>query len=275
MSEDNPSESKKRKITNGGDDETSPVRVESHQPLQHGAASDSSMTPPDNSKLPKIQQIFFDLFQDDSNAVKHAFYQLSVLCFQNAQEEENRATVVRLGGSLTIVGAMKKWYAFPVVQAEACRALQNIAYKNATFKVGCIEVGVLDAILWAMKKYPKDSLVQAYASGAVANLVLLRANAEYIVNHPSNGVGLIVSAMKAFQNSSILQKWASCALNNLLQYDDDADATDDLKGAIKKAIDKADGRRALLDTFENHKDESKPFVKEIRSYTRSALIESL
>ena len=225
--------------------------------------SNTVLAPPDLSSLSPIQKILgVDLLADDSNTVQSALAQLANLCWSNTEDfSENRATVHRLGGATIVTGIMRKWYGFPVIQAEGCRALQNASVKSAALsKKSVKDSGGLDAIIWAMESYPDNLQVQTNGCGALRNVVLgVKENAEHVVN-TLNGVDWIIAAMNKFPHDAKLQKYACVALDNLTEWDE-----------FKDPVKQAGGRRALFDAIENHKDESKEYVEKIQEKATSAL----
>ena len=220
-----------------------------------------------DSNLTRIQQIFLvELWSEDYDIVKNAFDILNQMCSgsDNNEKDNNRAAIVRIGGSATIVGAMIKWHAYPNIQADACQALQNVAFKNAALKAGAKETGVLHSIVWAMEKYPQDSALQASACGALANFVTTSANAHCIVNE-LNGIQFVIAAMSRFKNNAKLQQFACLALDNLLKA-----------GAeCKKVILEAGGRRVLFEAIENHNCADKEDSKYLHERACSALAKLL
>ena len=220
-----------------------------------------------DSKFSPMQQIFLiDLWSDDCEIVKNAINQLNLMCSGNSNKDKdhNRAAIVRIGGSATLVATMLKWHTHAKIQAEACQALQNVAFKNVDFKTNAKDTGVLHAIVWAMEHHPHDSDVQASACGALANFVATAANTDCIV-HELNGIEHIIGAMTRFKENAKLQQFACLALDNLL------------KGNLefKQAIVDAGGRRVLFDAIENHNSPSKEHSKYLQERASSALAKLL
>ena len=155
---------KKRK---GSDSDAGVATVKAEDDADDAAAP--VLAPPDHSSLSPIEKILgVDLWKDDSNTVQSALTQLADMCVSSNEgfEEENRATVHRLGGAYILPGVLRKWYGFPVIQSEGCTALMNASYKNTAFKKSVKDSGGLDAIIWAMKSYPDNLQVQTSGCGA-------------------------------------------------------------------------------------------------------------
>jgi len=243
------SENKKRKVLS-----SVPVKAEDGSALA---------PPPDPPNLSPIQKILLvDLWKDDSKIVKSALTKLATLCKKSSNEEfeENRATVNRLGGAAILATALRKWYGFPVIQAEGCRALMGASCDEGAFKKSVKDSGGLHAIIWAMKSYPDNLKVQTSACGALGNGIYgVKENAEYVVN-TLNGIDWIIAAMNKFPHDAALQFVACSVLDNLVKWDE-----------FRDPVMQAGGRRALLDAIENHKDESKDNVEILQKKASSAL----
>jgi len=224
------------------------------------AAAPVLVAPPDHSSLSPIEKILgVDLWKDDSNTVQSALTQLAEMCFDN-NEEENRATVHRLGGAAILPGVLRKWYGFPGIQAEGCRALQNASYSIAAFGKSVKDSGGLNAIIWAMKSYPNNPEVQISGCGVLGNMVDgVQESAEYVVK-TLNGIDWIVAAMNKFPEDAELQRCACGALDNLVKWEEFHDT-----------VKQAGGRRALVDAIENHEDVSKQHVEKLQHFAKHAL----
>lgn len=268
MSDNNRSDddnNKKRKAADGSAVVVAvPVKVESSSgsPQQGTTAI---ITPPDHSDLSPVEKIILvKLLKDDSDAVRNALIQLASLCQgDGAEAAKVRDELVQLGGLSTIVGAMKKWYAFPAIQAAGCRALTFASYRNHDFKKSAKRSKTLDAIIWAMKNYPHDVRVQIYASCALSNFVRIKQTADHAIK--CNVVELVVTAMNSYKEKLHVQWSGSWVLCNLLSWDDDE---------IKKAVLKTSGdaQQALFNAIKIHNDESKGgSMKELQTHARSAL----
>ena len=220
-----------------------------------------------NNKFTPMQQLFLvELWSDDCEIVRNAINQLNLMCSGNSNKDKdhNRAAIVRIGGSATLVAAMLKWHAHPKIQAEACQALQNVAFKNAEFKTSAKETGILHAVVWAMEHHPDDCDVQASACGALANFVAAAANADCIV-HDLNGIEHVISAMTRFKENAKLQQFACLALDNLLKCNPE----------FKQVIVDAGGRRVLFDAIENNNCPSTEHSKYLQERACSALAKLL
>jgi len=197
---------------------------------------------------------------DDWTVVKSALSQLTGLCNTSTENAAtNRATLTRFGAGSNIVAVMNKWHLVPSIQAHGCCALTNIVFDNSVFGATAKEIGCLDAIAWAMARYPGNEDVQNHGCAALGNFSHnQKSNTKYIVKE-LNGATLIVSAMKTHPQCADLQYLASFALNCFSHWNE-----------LKKAVQEAGAEHALVDAWTNHHDESKEFVKEIQEDARSA-----
>lgn len=214
----------------------------------------------DNSELSPIQKILLiDLMSNDQAVVEQGLTKLADLCYELANNKEaNRDTVLKAGGHLGIVAAMRKWRHVRRIQSEGCRSLQNAAMSQS-FREATSEVRALEAVLWAIKNYPNDSSVQGLGCGALAGLCCLKQNATHFVN-VLKGTPLIIAAMQTFQDNAAVQKWACWALSSLAAREE-----------LRKPLIEAGARRALANAIDTHQDESKDFVKDLQKKGREAL----
>ena len=148
---------KKRKVSSDGNAAVSVKAEESDD----DAAEPVPAPPPVPSNLSPIQKILrVDLWKDDSEMVESALTQLADLCSKGNEEsvEKSCAALHQLGGAGILPVVMRKWYGFPVIQAEGCRALQNASCSKIAnaFTKSVNDSGGLDAIIWAMKSYPDN-----------------------------------------------------------------------------------------------------------------------
>jgi len=218
------------------------------------------VAPPDDSKFSPVQKILLiDIIMDDSNAVRKALSKLALLFVDEDEADDNRAIADRVGGASILSAVLRKWYAFPSIQAEGCRALQNMSCNNTDLLGPIKDSGGLDAIIWAMNTYADNQNVQTTACGALSNLFIGKDTSDYLVEE-LDGVHLIIAAMNTFPNDAELQKRASWALDNLTCWDE-----------FKDVVKQAGGRRALLDAIEIHQDERKEHVKELQQSASDAL----
>ena len=160
--------------------------------------------PPDDSALTPIEKILVvDLRSPHSGEVLAAMKKLVALCYDGTADmsSQDRTTIHQIGGAAIRI-AMRHWYDFPKIQAEGCRALFSISYKNVAFRKAAKDAGAIQAVTWAMKAFPDNPKVQLYACGAIHNLVRgVQDNKEYFVN-TLDGIKLIIAAMKKFPHDA-------------------------------------------------------------------------
>ena len=217
-----------------------------------------------SSLLPIPKLISVDLWSDDSNVVEKALLELAGLCYcanDYAASETNRESVHKAEGASSIVGAMRRWYNNPGIQAAGCNALAHAAIGAGMkpFSLAAKEGGAFEAVVCAMKNYPDNLLVQSNGCEACANLCSVTENADHLVN-ALNGLDLIVAAMRKFPDDELLQRSACHVLRVLCEWQE-----------LRTCISDGGGRRLLLDAIETHKDETKEHVKELQEWARKAL----
>ena len=140
------------------------------------------MAPPDDSKFTPVQKILLiDIIKDESNAVKKALSKLALLFVDEDEADDNRAIAERVGGASILSAVLRNWYAFPSIQAEGCRALQNMSCNNTDLLGPIKDSGGLDAIIWAMNTYADNQNVQTTACGTLSNLFIEKDTSDYLV----------------------------------------------------------------------------------------------
>lgn len=220
------------------------------------------MDPPDCSELTEIQRLLsVELWSDDEVTVGKAVAQLASACSSGAKREEHCADVHRAGGACAIVGAMRKYYKDPYIQAEGGRVLAYVSWKCESFRDAVSNAGGIFVINSAMKNHCDDLNVQRSGCILLCNLAWAKENICAVINK-MEGHKLIITAMKKFPNDIKLLRNACGALHSLL-----APGWPELHDLIVKD----GGRRALFEAIDTHVDETVEHVKEMQFYGRKAL----
>jgi len=166
----------------------------------------------------------------------------------------NSETLYRAGGVSVIIGAMRKWFDNPRVQAKGCRALIDISYPNRWFIDTFPSTGAFETVIWAMEYHANDRDVQYYGLGVLLLLMTSGEAAGQIVK--AGGIDRIVAAATSFEHDAKLQKLVCWALHDLTEYD-----------AYVEIIFESGGMRVLMAAIENHlhveKDEH---TRELRNF---------
>lgn len=157
------------------------------------------------------------LYSNDKLEVQTCLEQLAHVCGCE-QTSYYRRIVFNANGQAAIVRAMRKWRKSPDVLKEACRALHN-AGMCSNFRDAAKKSGSLDSIIWSMKEYPNDKVVQFRGIGALLTMCYAKRNADYVVTQ-SGGLATIIAAMRNFRDSVSIQHWASMALIKLSEWND-------------------------------------------------------
>lgn len=214
----------------------------------------------DSEQIAKI--LSSDLPSDDVDRVKRGLKQLSRLCYitDDSDGMANSVAIEKAGGHSAIFHVMEKWRYNPRIQAEGCRALQNMSVGlGSNFQKAVREAGGLDLFVQAMQAFPDDERVQLAGCGALNNAVASwPANAKYLSRN-LEAIDAIINAMKNFSDKNI-QRFASSLLC-LLSVEEDS----------KAPVVRSGGLGALSAAIETHKDENIEGVKEIQQFTRKAL----
>jgi hypothetical protein len=219
------------------------------------------VVPPNASSLSPIHKlILVDLWSDDKKVVRKALQQVAeCLCCMHEECVNNITIFHRAGGASTIVGAMRRWYIVPDIQAHGCLALANAFIETNNSDVHPNEAGASEAITNAMKNYPYNRDVLMNGCRALASLCYTMEQGAYIVN-TMKGHDVILTTMKIFSNDAEIQAWTCYALSYLSETE-----------KCRAPICDAGGFQALLDTIETHKDESKEHVGQVQKFARRAI----
>lgn len=176
--------------------------------------------PPPAMSHPIKNILLNDLWvSSDSSSVESALTRLADLCADgNEAHADNRACFYRIKGESVLCMCLRKWYKYPAIQAEGCRVFMIVCTGEQCSNMCMIESLALSGIVWAQKSYPKERNVQAYACGALANLVGAEKEfAAYLVN-TLNGLDGVIAAMKEFSVDEQLQDYGCQVLDNLLDW---------------------------------------------------------
>lgn len=220
------------------------------------------IVPPDDSKLEEIPKLIIcDLFSSKKTDVEKGLQRIAHLCsIPDENAELNRAEVYNVGGHAAIVGALKKWFGCPEVQAEGFRALHNTAISDGAFVDAVIKIGVIEVILLAMRNFPDHQNVQISGCGVLYALCYKgqAITEKFVVEY--DGIPAVVSAMKRFPKKSLLQKWA-CGIMGIISE------IEELCGYIVEG----GGLEALVTAIQNHKNENRPYSADIQKKARLAM----
>jgi len=230
------------------------------QPSTTGSSTSSDEDADSGELISKI--ITSDLPSADACRVKQGLKQLSRLCYVSDDDDRmaNRSAIEKAGGHSAITQAMEKWHDYPRIQAEGCRALQNVSVGlGINFQKAVKDTGAVDLIVKAIKSFPDDHRVQLAGCGALNNMVAsMQDHAKYLSSKP-DAVEVIVRAMKNSNDTNIHRFTSSLLFLLTLENDSKTPVTE--AGAIG----------ALSTAIETQKDENVEGVKEIQQWTRKAL----
>jgi len=242
------SSAKKRKTaeeTEDNDDDRKPAAVSSEASDNAPKQAQASTTV--KAELGDIQKLIMeDLSSNDANIVKKTLTELANSCLNNEKgSDTNRKAIFNAGGHALIVLAMKKWHDNFLIQAEACRALQNIScfVSHETVVVPIVSIGGIEAVLSSMKTFPDVQSVQRSGCGA---LIVFICNKEDSAKHLVLKLGelsTVINAMKAFPNNVDIQKCVCMMLYEISRWSE-----------TKTGIGKAGGIVAIASAIENHPD---------------------
>jgi hypothetical protein len=172
------------------------------------------VVPPDTSTLLPIHKLIaVDLWSDDKKIVEEAFSQLADLCCNNENVKENRTNILRTGGASSIVGAMRRWYMVPEIQAQGCRALANASIGSDSFRRLANEVGAFVVIVCAMENYPNHCFLQYMGCIVLMNLCAGIKDHGATAVDTMKGYGVIIAKLKKFSDEDVLLKWARYAVS--------------------------------------------------------------
>jgi hypothetical protein len=220
------------------------------------------IVPPDDSYLDEIPKLIIgDLFSSKKCDVEKGLQRIAHLCsIPDENAERNRVEIYNVGGHASIVGALKKWFGCPEIQAEGFRALHNTAISDGAFVDAVIKIGVIEVILLGMRNFPDHQNVQISGCGVLYALCYKgQAIVEkFVIEY--NGIASIVSAMKRFPKKSLLQKWACGILGIISEID-----------TLCNKIVESGGLETLVTAIQNHKDESRPYSADIQKKARLAM----
>jgi hypothetical protein len=221
------------------------------------------IVPPSASTLSPIHKlILVDLWSDDKQVVLEALKQVKKVCKCNDENYvEDVITFHEAGGASTIVGAMRRWYTVPEIQALGCGALANsFIDPDEDSRLRIIEAGASEAIVCAMKNYPKNRDVLMNGCRALGRLCDWKEQSRNYIVITMKGHDVILTAMKKFPNDTELQMWACYALKYLSEPE-----------KCRAPICDSGGFHALLDTIETYKDKKMEHVIHIQANARCAL----
>jgi hypothetical protein len=179
-------------------------------------------SPFDDSRLDPIPRIVFhDLWKEKAIHIKNAFIELRNLC-RSEDKDANIAALFDVGGYVSLVGAMRKWYANADLQAEGCRALHSAAVGGSDdFAAAAVRCGSFDTVLSAMENFPDDEYLQDSACGALYALTATSSkDASVKLAAQLNGVPMILRAMKAFPESVRLQQRGCLAICSMARWEE-------------------------------------------------------
>jgi hypothetical protein len=220
------------------------------------------INPPDDSKLEEIPRLIIsDLFSSKKQDVEKALQRLAHLCsIPDENAELNRAEVYNVGGHAAIIGALKKWFGSPEIQAEGFRALHNTAISDGAFVNAVLKIGIFEVILLAMRNFPEHQNVQISGCGVLYALCYKgqEITEKFVCDH--DGIAVVVSAMKRFPKKSLLQKWA-CGIFGIITEIED----------LCPLVVENGGLEALVTAIQNHKNENRPYSADIQKKARLAM----
>jgi hypothetical protein len=220
------------------------------------------ISPPDDSKLEEIPRLIIsDLFSSKKADVEKALQRLAHLCsIPDENAELNRAEVYNVGGHAAILGALKKWFGCPEIQAEGFRALHNTAISDGAFVNAVLKIGIFEVILLAMNNFPEHQNVQISGCGVLYALCYkgTEITEKFVCDH--DGIPVIVSAMKRFPKKSLLQKWA-CGIFGIIT---------EIEELCPFVVENG-GLEALVTAIQNHKNENRPYSADIQKKARLAM----
>ncbi|CAB9497070.1 armadillo repeat containing 6 [Seminavis robusta] len=169
--------------------------------------------------IPKL--LFEGMVSQKATTVENAVENLADI-FRLSSEK--RIEAYQAGGHAVLVVTMKKWRLNESIQTSSCRCIQNMSCTNAEAKESFAVVGGMEAVLNAMRTFPKSQRVQRSACGALMNLLsgsdeeraILDAMADKFVKE-WDGIALIVAAMRNFPKEVKIQLWGNGLFQNLAQ----------------------------------------------------------
>lgn len=220
------------------------------------------IVPPDDAHLEEIPKLVIsDLFSSKKSTVEKALQRIAHLCsIPDDNAEINRNEVYNVGGHAAIVGALKKWFGCPEIQAEGFRALHNTAISDGAFVNAVVKIGVIDIILLAMKNFPDHQNVQISGCGVLYALCYKGTPITEKFVKDYNGMKAIVKSMKRFPKKSLLQKW-SCGIFGIVSEIDE----------LRPYIVEAGGLETLVTAIQIHNDDEKPYSADIQKKARLAM----
>lgn len=205
--------------------------------------------------------IVSDLWSDDSARVEQGLKSLADLCTDSLTADQHRTAIYSAHGASAMLGAMKRWFAVPEIQAAACRAVCNSGSNSAQFRETANALGAIRMIVAAMQHYPEDEGVQRCGCSALFCVMWVRENEIYDSDR-IQAVHVIVKATKSYPLEVDLQICACAAIKGLSQWQ-----------KFRVPIVEAGGLVALATLIETFRKDPSDDVQRTVKRARSALKE--
>jgi len=260
--------SKKRKAESIQAPAAAAAAITPERVVSNAEQEQPTVDPPffDESKLSEIQKILrVHLASEDEAVVCKGLKNLGDLATVTLNPggvgKKNSKELTEAGGGAIIAAVMRKWHAHVGIQISGIRAIGENAYaRDCEMTKRANATGVLDAVVWAVKKYSDNADVQVIGFGTLDNLCDCHvANSKYVVQEldilPS-----LIKTITSFKDHVVVIEEACDFLKDLSQVQE-----------LRENIIDAGGIQALGDSIRVYKKDTRPVKGDYESWAKEAL----